>query len=393
MIGPPASSSSSREGAAAHPPAVTSEDGLERAPAISVPGANNARNHNGTVPHAGPNPADLASRRVGQPPRVSVIIPARNAEATIVPTLDSIFAQDYEGPIEVIIADGSETPATSELVRRSHPDVKLIPNPERTRAPGANAAIRAATGDIMVRCDAHTTLPPNYVSRAVETLERTGAANVGGRQLAVGTTLFERTVAMAMTTPLGVGDARHRLGGKEGVYETAFLGVFSRETLDEMGGGYDNRAWNEDYEFNYQLRKRGKMVWFDPELVVDYRPRGTLWALARQYFNYGRGKSATAIKHPGSVLPRQLAAPGLALSLVAGAALALAGFPWLLAALLLAYLPTLAIGAAVVGFRRRDAAAILLPLALATMHLSWGVGFFIPPLRSLGHARRSQAGA
>ena len=312
------------------------------------------------------------------PPRVSVIIPARNAEATILFTLDSVFAQDYEGPMEVIVADGSETPAMSELVRRSHPSVKLIPNPERTLVAGANAAFRAATGDIMVRCDAHATLPPGYVSRALETLERTGAANVGGRQLAVGTTPFERTVAVAMTTPWGAGDALHRLGGKEGVSDTAYLGVFSRETLEEMGGGYANVTTNEDYEFNYRLRKRGKIVWFDPELVVNYRPRNTFRTLARQYFNYGRGKSAVVIKHPGSVRPRHLAAPGLVLGLAAGAALALAGFPWPLAALLLAYVSTLAVGAAVVGFRRPDASAVLFPLVLATMHLSWGTGFFIP---------------
>ncbi len=317
------------------------------------------------------------------PPRVSVIIPARNAEATIILTLDSILAQDYEGPIEVIVADGSETPTMSELVRRAHPSVKLIPNPERTLVPGANAAFRVSTGDIMARCDAHTVLPPCYVRRAVETLERTGAANVGGRQLAVGTTPFERTVAMAMNTPLGSGNARHRLGGQEGVADTAFLGVFSRGTLEEMGGGYTNLAWNEDYEFNYRLRKRGKIVWFDPELVVNYRPRGTFWALARQYFNYGRGKSAVILRHPGSARPRHLAAPGLVLGLVAGAALALAGFPWLLAALLLAYVLTLAVGAAVVGFWRRDAAAVLLPPVLAAMHLSWGIGFFIPSLMKL----------
>ena len=326
----------------------------------------------------GPSAISSSEASTACPPCVSVIIPARNAEATIIPTLDSIFTQDYEGPIEVIVADGSETPAMSELVRRSCPSVKLIPNPERFLVPGANAAFRAATGNIMVRCDAHTTLPPGYISQAVATLARTGAANVGGRQLAVGTTPFERTVAMAMTTPLGVGDARHRMGGKEGVSDTAYLGVFPRETLEEMGGGYANLAWNEDYEFNYRLRQRGKIVWFDPELVVDYRPRGTFWTLARQYFNYGRGKSAVILRHPGSVRARHLAAPGLALGLVAGAALALAGFPWLLAALLLAYVPTLAVGAAVVGLRRRDTAAIRLPLVLATMHLSWGMGFFVP---------------
>ena len=337
-------------------------------PIASVSATNNATDRSGMRRH---DPS---------PPRVSVIIPARNAEATIISTLDSIFAQDYEGPIEVIVADGSETSAVSELVRRSYPSVKLIPNPGRALVPGANAAFRAATGDIMVRCDAHTTLSPSYVSRAVETLERTGAANVGGRQLAVGTTPFERTVAMAMTTPLGVGDARHRMGGQEGASDTAYLGVFSRKTLEEMGGGYANLAWNEDYEFNYRLRKQGKVVWFDPGLVVNYRPRGTFRTLARQYFNYGRGKSAVVMRHPGSLRPRQLAAPSLVLGLAAGVALALAGFPWLLAALLFAYVPTLAIGTVVEGLQRRDAIALLLPLVLATMHLSWGMGFFFPSL-------------
>ncbi len=313
-----------------------------------------------------------------RPPAVSVVIPARNAEATIVPTLDSIFAQDYPGSIEVIVADGSDTPATSQIVRRLFPAVRLIPNPEQVLVPGANAAFRLATGDIIVRCDAHTMLPPQYVSHAVQTLERTGAANVGGRQQAVGTTFFERTVAMAMTTPLGVGDARHRLGGEEGAVDTVFLGTLRRKTLDESGGYSSDIAINEDYELNYRLRKRGKLLWFDPGLVVEYRPRGTPWALARQYFNYGRGKSAVIMKHPASVRLRHLAAPGLVLALMAGAVLAVAGTPWPVAVLLCAYTLTIVAGAVVIGLRRRSAAAVLLPLVLAIMHLSWGIGFFFP---------------
>ena len=339
----------------------------------------NTREHMniGTSEH--PKSAALESRGSSHDlPRVSVIIPARDAEATIISTLDSVFAQDYEGEMEVIVADGCETPTMSELIRQAHPSVKLISNPERVLVPGANAAFQTATGDFIVRCDAHVVLPPGYISRALQTLKRTGAANVGGRQLAVGTTLFERTVAIAMTTLLGVGDSRHRLGGQEGAADTAFLGVFSRRTLEELGGGYANLARNEDYELNYRLRKGGKTVWFDPELVVEYRPRGSMWALARQYFNYGRGKSVVLMKHPGSIRYRHLAAPGLILGLAVGAALTVAGFPWLLEALLLAYALTIVGGSVVVGFRRRDTAAALLPLALATMHLSWGVGFFIP---------------
>ncbi len=199
-------------------------------------------------------------------PSVSVVIPARNAEIVIIPTLDALLSQDYEGEIEIIVADGSENTATSEVIRQSYPMVRLIPNPERTLVTGANAGFRIATGDVIVRCDAHTRFPPHYVSRAVRTLERTGAANVGGRQHAVGTTIFQRSVAMAMTTMLGAGNSRHRVGGREGPVDTTYLGVFSRKTLDEMGGGYTRLAISEDYEFNYRLRKAGKIVWHETQV-------------------------------------------------------------------------------------------------------------------------------
>ena len=312
------------------------------------------------------------------PPSVSVIIPARNAEETIASTLDSIFSQDYAGSVEVIVADGSDTSALSEAIRRSHPEVRIVPNPKQTVGHGANTALRVATGEIVVRCDAHTMLSPSHIRRAVKTLERTGAANVGGRQQPVGITFFERAVAMAMTIPVGAGDARHRLGGAEGPSDTAFLGTFRRDVLNEMGGYDATLIRNQDYELNWRLRKSGKIVWFDPELVVLYRPRGTFRALARQYFDYGRWKSVVLMRHPTSLRVRHLAAPMVVLALAAAVLLALAGAPLLAATLALMYLLTLVAGAAVEGFRRRDAAAVLLPLVLATMHLNWGIGFFLP---------------
>ena len=216
---------------------------------------------------ASPSPATAASF-----PPTSVVIPARNAEATIVATLDSVLSQEYPGPVEVIVADGSDTPATSDLVRRLYPAVKLVSNPERTTGFGINAACTAASGEIILRCDAHAVLPPGYMRRAAETLRRTGAANVGGRQQPVGATFFERAVAIAMTTPLGAGGARYRLGGAEGPVDTVFLGAFRRDALDKAGGVDPALVRNQDYELNWRLREQGETVWFDPELVAAYRP-------------------------------------------------------------------------------------------------------------------------
>ncbi len=313
-------------------------------------------------------------------PGVSVIIPSRNDAMNITNSLDSIFAQDYTGSMEVIVADGSDTSATATMVHRHYPSVRVVPNPEKLTGFGANAALRAASGEVIVRCDSHTRFPPEYVRRAVATLMRTGAANVGGRQQPVGTTFFERAVALAMTTPLGAGNARYRLGGTEGAVDTVFLGTFQRKALEAVGGYDGALVRNQDYELNWRLRQHGETVWFDPQLVAYYRPRGTLRKLARQYFDYGRWKRVVLRQHPTSVRARHLAAPLLVSGLAAAGLLGLVGVPWkVVAATPLAYLVALATGALAVGISHREKAAVLLPLVLVTMHLCWGIGFFLPP--------------
>ena len=214
------------------------------------------------------SPGELIQSPAARFPPVSVIIPARGAENTIEVALDSVTSQEYPGAMEVIVADGSDTPAMRDVIRRRHPTVRIVPNPEKNIPSGLNHALREATGEIVVRCDANARLTPGYVRRTTGTLLRTGAANVGGQQMPVGATFFERAVALAMTTVLGAGDARYRLGGAEGLVDTVYLGAFRRETLNEMGGFDPTLSRNEDYELNWRLRERGKAVWFDPDVVA-----------------------------------------------------------------------------------------------------------------------------
>lgn len=315
-------------------------------------------------------------------PPVSVIIPARDAEATIAKTLESILAQDYVGSVEVIVADGSDGPATAETVRRVAPATRIVPNPERIVPVGLNAALRAATAPIVMRCDARAVLPPDYVRRAVATLRRTGAANVGGRQVPVGTSWFTRAVAVAQTTWLGTGGVRYRQGGVEGPADTVYLGAFRRDLLAEVGGFDTAVPVNEDYELNWRLQQQGEVVWFDPALAVFYQPRRNFRDLARQYFNYGGGKRTVLRRHPRSLRLRQIAAPLLVFGLAASAGLAAVGATGAAMVVPAAWLGVLVGGSMVVGMRRHDAAVALLPLVLATMHLSWGAGFLMarPPL-------------
>lgn len=311
-------------------------------------------------------------------PAVSVIIPARNAAVTVADTLDSVLTQDYDGPVDVTVADGSDGPATAETVRRVAPTTHVVPNPDQHTPAGLNAAIRATKAPIVVRVDAHVRLPPGYRRRTTATLARTGAANVGGRQQPVGSSFFTRAVAVAQTTLLGTGNARYRQSGVEGPTDTVYLSAFRRDAVEAVGGFDDALQCNQDYDLNWRLRQRGETIWFDPALVVVYRPRQDLRKLARQYFNYGRWKRVVLRRHPRSLRLRQLADPLLVLGLAASAVLAGAGAKSTAAGVPLAYLGTLAAWSLAVGARRREPAALILPMVLAAMHLSWGIGFFVP---------------
>ncbi len=300
-----------------------------------------------------------------------------NEEAYLETTLDTLFGQDYQGPLEVVVAAGPSTDRTSAILTsrsESEPRLRVVDNPDSWVAAGLNRAIEACRGEIVVRCDGHAEPACDYVRLAVELLDRTGAANVGSRQQAVGTTLVQRAVAIAMTSPFAIGNARFRYSSKAGPADTVYLGAFPRQVLEEVGGFDPRLRRNQDYELNYRLRRSGRIVWFDPRLRVTYRPRASLASLWRQYLDYGSWKRRMLSMNPGSLAVRQTAPPLLIIGLlVSGLALAV-GFPlwWAIPA---AYGAFLGVATITEWIRSRDRAALLLPAVIPTMHLSWGIGF------------------
>ena len=247
-------------------------------------------------------------------PDVAVVMPVRNEAGGLRRAVAAVRAQEYPGTVQICLAVAESTDGTEAVARElaaEHDDVIVVANPAGTTPAGLNAAIRATSGEVVVRVDGHAELSPGYIRRAVETLGRTGAANVGGVQRATGTTPFEEAVADAMTSPFGTGDATFHYGGAEGPTDTVYLGVFDRAAIERVGL-YDERlVRNQDYELNIRLRQAGGVVWFDPELSVSYRPRGSLQDLARQYLEYGRWKRSVVRQHPRSLRWRQAVPPAV----------------------------------------------------------------------------------
>jgi glycosyltransferase involved in cell wall biosynthesis len=310
---------------------------------------------------------------------VSVVLPILNEERDLRESISAILAQNYSGEFEVILALGPSVDRTNEIAKElaaADSRVVLVDNPTGRTANGLNAAIAKSKFPIITRIDGHSEITPTYLSDATALLNKTGAVNVGGIMAAVGKTKFEKAVATAMRSPLGVGSSRFHTGGGAGPSDTVYLGTFKKSALIEAGG-YDERFTRaQDWELNFRLRKNGGVIWFDPSLVVTYRPRSTIKALAKQYFQYGTWRRAVSRSHKGSVNLRYLAPPiALAInifSVILGLVISpIFFFPFA------TYLLLILIGSLILG--RSLIEKLILPTVLFTMHMVWGAGYLTSP--------------
>lgn len=178
-----------------------------------------------------------------------------------------------------------------------------------------------------------------------------------------------------MTSRFGVGNSKFHYGGKEGPTDTVYLGVYEKRVFRELGGFNETLIRNQDYELNIRIRESGRLVWFNPNLVVRYKPRPSLRALFRQYFQYGQWKRTVLKLHPRSIKIRQIIPPALIIGIILGITLAASFSLW---GLLVpsCYLVCVLI-ASLIQKSSKGVEKIILLLVFPTMHIAWGLGFLI----------------
>ena len=353
----------------------------------------------------------MKARSTEAPPLVSVIIPMRNEAAHIAACIDSVLAQDYPaGGLDVIVVDGDSNDGSAAVLRPYGARVRVLRNPARIVPTAMNIGIVAAQGQVIARVDAHTVIAPDYIRIGVETLQRTGADNVGGPMHAVGGGRWATAIALAMGSRFGIGAYFH-FGAAERDVGTVYMGMYPRHVLERIGLFDEELVRNQDDELNYRLRKAGGRVFFTPHMRSRYQNRQRVSALARQFFQYGLWKIRVLQKHPRQMSARHFVPPLFVLT-VATTALAV---PWsaaaarLFVAVMVAYAATLAAAAAAVSRRHGWHHMGRLMAVFSIMHFSWGSGFLAgalrfarrwlseepppPQLRRAAVARRESAGA
>ncbi len=318
-------------------------------------------------------------------PLITLILPIRNEAAHIERTLAALLAQDYPAQrMEILVVDGMSDDATREIVSQftmhnSSFTIHLLDNPRRIVATALNIGLAHARGDVIVRVDGHTEIAPDYVRRCVDLLQRTGADNVGGRMQPVGQGAFGASVAVATSSPFGVGDGRFHYSADEEWVDTVYLGAWPREVFQRIGGFDEELVRNQDDEFNYRLRKAGGRILLSPLIRSHYVNRSTPASLWRQYYQYGYWKVRVLQKHPRQMQWRQFVPPLFVAGLLAGPPLGLLHpLFWTLWLSVVALYALVNLCASLwVASRQGWRHLLHLPLVFAILHSSYGLGFLI----------------
>ena len=322
--------------------------------------------------------------------KISIVAACRNEAKHIREFIDSVLAQDLAGlDWEFIVADGQSNDGTAEIlaeIAARDSRIVLIENPARAVGSGLNAAIRIASGAIVLRMDAHTEYAPDYVKKCLHAMKSTGAQNVGGPARTKAEGLWPRAIQSAYHSRFSTGGARFHDENFSGYVDTVPYGCWRRETLEQLGL-YDERLIrNQDDELNLRLIRAGGKIWQSSEIVSWYRPRTSLSSLFQQYFQYGFWKVPVIRKHkvPGAwrhLVPGTFVLANIFLPLAAVVSLLVGDAPLmklaLLAWALLAGTYALAVLTASIFAAKQRGWGLFpyLPLCFAVFHVSYGLGF------------------
>lgn len=319
-------------------------------------------------------------------PPVTVILPVRNEARYIARCLDAVVNQDYpSNQIEILVADGMSEDGTREIVLRlaeHNPRVQLLDNPELIVPTALNRGVREARGQVIIRVDGHAVIAHDYVSRCIADLHSGDATCVGGPIRTVGETTMAQAIALAQSSPFGVGNAAFRYATVGQYVDTLAFGAYRRSIFERIGLFDEELQRNQDDEFNFRLVRSGGKIWLDPAITSTYFSRTTIPALWTQYFDYGFWKVRVIQKHGRLASWRHLVPPALVLTLIGSAIIAwITRTPVWILIIAVPYLVGCIGASIIISARRGWRFFTRLPFAFATMHLAYGFGFLAGLLR------------
>ncbi len=327
-------------------------------------------------------PTVLSDRTINRMPfctldKVLIVIPTLNEQAHIHACITALLDQSGAGLI--VVADGGSTDNTAAIVREiahQFPQVKLLHNPDQIQSAAINLAVQKYANDsvkILIRCDAHATYPDDFIAQILNDFSDPKIASVVVPMDAQGQGGFAKAAAWIVDSILGNGGSKHRGGNFTGFVDHGHHAGMRMDWFQCIGGYDISFDHNEDAEYDLRLKSAGGQIWMNGAIQIGYVMRPNLAGLTRQYFNYGRGRARTLVKHAKTPRLRQ-SIPTFNLVLIIVSTIL--SMVWTVFAILpLGYLSALLLVSLYGVLRLRDFAGLWAGPAVGAMHNAWAIGF------------------
>jgi glycosyltransferase involved in cell wall biosynthesis len=317
---------------------------------------------------------------------VSFIVVAYNAGNRLPDLIKDLEKQEYtHGKIEVILVDSNSTDNTKAVMdsfataNNDFLRICVLDNPKRTLPCGWNIALREARGDIILRVDAHVSIPADFIQNNV-TCIKSGEKICGGKVNSIidSNNSWQKTLLLAENSSFGGGIASFRRSNERRYVNTIAFAAYSREVFKKVGG-YDERlARTEDNEIHYRMKKAGYKFFMDPKIHSSRYTRNTLSKMLKQKFGNGYWIGLTMGTSPRCFSLYHFAPLVFVLSIIITSLLVIFGFPQLAVLMWVTYWIA-AIMMTIFSIRKDKfiMSSLMLPILFFILHISYGCGTLI----------------
>jgi cellulose synthase/poly-beta-1,6-N-acetylglucosamine synthase-like glycosyltransferase len=311
---------------------------------------------------------------------VSIVIPCRNEEKYIGDCINSFLNQSYpQEDMEILICDGLSTDNTRSIVSeyaQKYPNVRLLDNPGLSAPKGMNIGINESKADAIIIFGAHGYAHQDFVKNNLLELCDPVIGCVGGVLETINENDKGKAIALAMSSPFGVGNALFRYAKERKFVDTVAFGAYRREVLDKIGYFDEELVRNQDDELNFRIIEAGYKILLSPEIKAYYYSRGSFGKLWKQYFQYGFWKVRVMQKHGKTASIRHLVPLAFVLINIFGILLGIFFTPilllWILQLILYCFgdiLFSVKLTKSEFGLLR------YIPFIFPILHISYGLGF------------------
>ena len=318
---------------------------------------------------------------------VSICVVAYNEENYLPKLFDDILSQTYpKEKTEIVLVDSASTDGTKAVLEsfkrdyeNSYHSIVIADNPKKLLAAGCNTAIRASSGDIIVRIDAHAQIPPEFVENNVRHHENGEFVTGGARPNIIdGDTPYKRTLLMAESSMFGSSIADYRRNTEKSYVKSIFHGAYRREVYEKSGLYNEALGRTEDNEMSLRIRDNGYKICMCPDIISYQHTRSSLKKMLKQKYGNGYWVARTLKICPRCISIYHLVPFVFLLGIIC--AIGLSFVSWIFPALyfgLYALVAVLMTVFAIVAEKKRHIVNLILPILFFLLHFSYGFGSLV----------------